>query len=98
MASKRMGKQRPLSKKQVKESVPNQSGVYNILNRGGDVVYTGMAGAGRLQDRLMEHLESGDIPGGSAFQIRPTSSSAQAQKVEANLIKRHQPKYNDQGK
>lgn len=76
--------------------VPDQSGVYNIINRQGDVVYTGSAGAGRLTERLKEHLNQEDIPGAAQFQVRPTRSTAEAKKVEQELIKRNKPKHNKQ--
>ena len=94
--AKRMGAKKPFLNKNVND-VPDQSGVYNIINRQGDVVYTGSAGAGRLRERLKEHLNHEDIPGAAQFQVRPTSSTAEAKKVEQELIKRNKPKYNEQG-
>lgn len=95
--AERMGARRPFSSKNVGD-VPHRSGVYNLINRAGDVVYTGSAAAGRLQDRLKEHLRSGDIPGATQFQIRPTRSTVEARKVEGELIKRNQPRHNVLGK
>jgi len=94
--AKRMGAKKPLSNKNVND-VPDQSGVYNIINRQGDVIYTGSAGAGRLRERLKEHLSQEDIPGAGQFQVRLTRSTAEAKKVEQELIKRNKPKYNKQG-
>ena len=95
--AKRMGPRKPFSDKNVTD-VPDQSGVYNLINRNGEVVYTGSAGAGRLQERLKEHLAQKDIPGAAQFQVRPTGNTTEARKVEQELIKRNKPKYNDQGK
>ena len=95
--AERMGARKPFSDKNVSD-VPDQSGVYNFINQAGQIVYTGSAGAGRLQDRLREHLLAGDIPGATRFQIRPTSSTAEARKVEQQLIKRNQPRHNTRGK
>ena len=95
--AKRMGPQKPFSDKKV-NGVPDQSGVYNLINRQGNIVYTGSAGAGRLRERLKEHIDQKDIPGATQFQVRPTNGTAEAKKVEQELIKRHKPKYNEQGK
>ena len=95
--SKRMGSRKPFSEKNVSD-VPDQSGVYNLVNRQGDIVYTGSAGARRLRERLKEHLDQKDIPGAAQFQVRPTKSTAEARTVEQTLIRRNKPKYNKQGK
>ncbi len=95
--AKRMGAKKPFSNKNVND-VPDQSGVYNLINQQGDIVYTGSGGAGRLRERLKEHLNQEDIPGATQFQVRPIRSSAEAKKVEQELIKRNKPKYNKQGK
>ena len=95
--AKRLGKTTGLSIKNLK-NVPNQSGVYNLKNQKGEVIYTGSAGAGRLKARLEEHLSSGDVRGARKFQTRPLSSTAEARRVEAALIKRHKSRENKQGK
>ena len=95
--AKRMGSKKPFSEKNVND-VPDQSGVYNLVNRQGDIVYIGSAGARRLRERLKEHLDQEDIPGAASFQVRLTKSTAEARKVEQELIKRNKPKYNEQGK
>ena len=95
--AKRMGSKKSFSEKNVND-VPDQSGVYNLINRQGDIIYTGSAGARRLRERLKEHLDQKDIPGTALFQVRLTKSTAEARKVEQELIKRNKPKYNEQGK
>lgn len=59
--------------------IPKQSGVY-ILHRGSKSKYVGSAGAGRLQDRIKEQLES--KRGITSFQYRPTTSEKEAKKLE----------------
>ncbi len=93
---KRMNQPKRLSRTNL-DSVPDQSGVYDILNRSGDVNYTGSAGAGRLRDRLTEHLRDEDIPGGTHFRFRPTSSTKEARRIEGDRIHRLKPPYNTQG-
>ncbi len=95
--AKKMGKTKSLSKRYVRD-VPNQSGVYNLKNQKGEIIYTGSAGAGRLKARLEEHLSSGSVRGAKKFQTRPLSSTAEARRVEAALIKRHKPRENKRGK
>ena len=97
MPSKRMGKTKPLSKKNLK-NIPAQSGVYNLKNQKGEIIYTGSAGAGRLKSRLQEHLNNQDIRGARNFQVRPLSSTSEARRVEQALIKRHKPRENKRGK
>ena len=97
MAKKRMGKSKPLSGRNLRD-VPEQSGVYNLRNRKGDIIYTGSAGAGRLKERLQEHLRNRDVRGATRFQTRPLSSAAEARRVERALIERHKPRANTRGK
>ena len=68
---------------------------YKIQTPGGKANYIGTAMKGRVQERIAEHL--GEIPG-AKVQIQQHSSIADARKSEANMIKRNQPKYNEQGK
>ena len=86
-----MGKTKPLSQKNLRD-VPKQSGVYNLRNRKGDVVYTGSAGVSRLRERLQEHLGNRDVRGAKSYQIRPLSSTAEARRVEKALIERNRPR------
>ena len=92
-----MGKTKPLSKRNLKD-VPAQSGVYNLRNRKGDIIYTGSAGAGRLKTRLQEQLRNRDVPSAKSFQIRPLSSTAEARRVEKALIERNKPRENKRRK
>ena len=94
--AKRMGKTKPLSQKNLKD-VPAQSGVYNLRNREGDIIYTGSAGAGRLRARLQEHLSNRDMRGAKSFQIRPLSSAAESRRVQNALIERNKPREDKRG-
>ncbi|MCH7654300.1 MAG: GIY-YIG nuclease family protein [Chloroflexi bacterium] len=95
--AKKMGKTKVLSKSNL-EDVPEQSGVYNLLNQKGEIIYTGSASAGRLKSRLSEHLSSASVKDAKKFQTRPLSSTAEARRVEAALIERHKPRENKRGK
>ena len=95
--AKRMGSKKPFSAKNI-DDVPDQSGAYNLISRQGDIVYTGSAGAGRLRERLKEHLDQKDIPAAAKLQVRPTARTTEAKRLEQELIKRNRPRYNEQGK
>ncbi len=71
--------------------------VYKILTSGGNNNYTGTAKRGRIQERLQEHLSGGNIPG-ARVQIDQMESIGEAKEKESRIIKRTQPKYNEQGK
>lgn len=78
------------------EQLPNQKPVvYTIESSGGKNNYTGIAQRGRVQERIQEHL--GKIPG-AKVKIEQTDRINEAREKEARIIKRSQPKYNEQGK
>jgi predicted GIY-YIG superfamily endonuclease len=72
--------------------------VYKITNSKGENLYTGVAGRGRVQPRLTEHLEKkGEkIPGGTKFKIAQVKDKPRALKVEKQIIKKEDPKFNEQ--
>jgi len=82
---------RPLSEKSLQD-VPDRSGVYNLRNGRGEIIYTGSAGAGRLKARLREHLGDSGVTGARSFQVRPLASAAEARRVEKALIARNRPR------
>jgi len=69
--------------------VPNQSGVY-VLHRGQNSKYVGSAGAGRLQKRISQQLDS--KRGITSFQYRPTTSKNEARRLEKQYRDRINPK------
>ena len=78
------------------DKLPNDKPVlYRIQTPGGKTNYAGVAKRGRVQERLQEHL--GEIPG-TTVRIEQFDSIKDARAKESNVIKRSQPKYNDQGK
>jgi len=80
------------------EKLPNDKPVvYRIQTEGGKTNYVGVAGRGRVQERLQEHLGAGKIPG-AKLQIQQISSIQEAEKAEARIIARTKPKYNERGK
>jgi len=78
------------------ENLPSDKPVlYRIEAESGKLNYVGVAQRGRVQDRLSEHL--GEIPG-ATVKIEQFDSIKDAREKEARVIKRNQPKYNEQGK
>lgn len=47
------------------------------------------AGWEEVKEYLEEHLDQQDIPSAAQFQVRPPKSTAEAKKVEQELIKRN---------
>ena len=74
--------------------------VYDIQDKSGKTLYTGVAKRGRVEDRLKEHLPGGPDPvrGGSKVKIQQKSSISDAEKAEARSIKKNQPPQNIKGK
>jgi len=92
----------PMSTKKVKytkssiKDLPNNKPVlYRIETENGGLNYAGIAKRGRVQERIMEHI--GEIPGASV-RIEQFNSIEDARNKESNVIKRNQPKYNEQDK
>lgn len=80
--------------------LPNDKPVmYKIKTDGGKINYVGVAKKGRVQERLVEHLQGQeDYVPGAKVQIEQCSSIAEAKQKEAAVIKSIQPNYNEQGK
>ena len=74
--------------------------VYDIQDKSGKTLYTGVAKRGRVEDRLKEHLPGGPDPvrGGSKVKIQQKSNISDAEKAEARSIKKNQPPQNKKGK
>ena len=70
--------------------------IYKIKSQEGKNLYTGIAGRGRSQERLLEHKEikSEKIPEGTRFQYAQTKTKEVAHKIEKSIIKKEQPKFN----
>jgi len=78
--------------------IPNDKPVvYKIKTAKGKTNYVGVAKRGRVQERIIEHLDSKKIPG-IKVQIEQTSTIREAKQKEQRIISRTKPKYNVQGK
>ena len=73
--------------------------VYDIEDKNGKTLYTGVAKRGRVEDRLKEHLPGGPDPvrGGAKVKIKQKSSISDAEKAEARAIKQKKPPQNKKG-
>ncbi len=69
----------------------NKPVLYRIETESGKPNYVGVAGRGRVKERISEHMA--DIPG-ATVRIEQFSRIKDAEKKETNVIKRGQPKYN----
>ena len=91
----------PLTKAGVKKILNTKAGVYEIKNKEGKSEYVGMAKAGRLQDRVKEHLPSSPkdpIKAGKTVKTKQEPNKAAALKTEKKMIKTKQPRQNIKGK
>ena len=78
----------------------NKAIIYKIKSRQGENLYTGIAGRGRSQDRLLEHkdLKKEQIPEGMRFQYAQVKTKDRAHQIEKSIINKEQPEHNDQHK
>lgn len=83
------------------EKVPKDKAiVYKIKNSAGKNLYTGIAGRGRVQDRLLEHkeLKREKISGATQFQFTQRKTKEIAEKIEQKIINKEKPRFNIKGK
>ena len=71
--------------------------IYKIKDGGGENLYTGIAGRGRSQERLLEHKEikKEKIPDGTRFQFTQVKNKERAHIIEKQIIKKEQPEFNE---
>jgi hypothetical protein len=95
----KFSKTQKFTKENVFKVPENKAIVYKIKNSDGKNLYTGIAGRGRGQDRLIEHkeLKREKIDGGTRFQYAQVKTKDRAEKIEKQIIKKEEPKFNIQG-
>ena len=78
----------------------NKAIIYKIKDVGRENLYTGIAGRGRSQERLLEHKEvkKEKIPEGTRFQYAQVKNKERARVIEKQIIRMEQPEFNDQHK
>lgn len=84
------------TKENIAKVPKNKAIIYKIKNVKGENLYTGIAGRGRVQQRLLEHkeLKKEKIPSGTRFQFAQVKNKERAKIVEKQIIKKEQPKFN----
>ena len=91
----RLGGPRPFNGKTI-EQLPNDRPALYVLERSGKPLYAGVAQRGRLQERLKEHLDAGDVRGATRVRVRAMPSIDEARQAEEQFIKREKPPGNEQ--
>lgn len=96
----KFNKTQKFTKANIAKIPENKAVIYKIKDGSGNNIYTGIAGRGRSQDRLLEHKEIKKeiIPGGTKFQIAQVKTKEKAHAIEKRIIKKEQPKFNIQHK
>jgi len=91
---------RKFNKTNIKNLPEEKPVLYLLQNNPGDELYLGIAKRGRIQERLEEHLtlKKEKIPGAAKVKIAQFPSIEKAKKAEKRLIKKLEPKFNEQNK
>ena len=79
-------------------NIPNICGVYVLRDNTtiGGILYVGMARTGRFKERILEHFNSGDIPGVRFFDWYQTKTEEDASALERFWISKYIPPHNKQ--
>ena len=72
--------------------IPEGTGVYQLLDAAGQVLYVGFAKD--LRAALLKHLAKGDIPAVEGFRWAEYRTVEEAQEVQEELIDELAPSYN----
>lgn len=93
-------KSKRLTKENIKDIPESKAVIYKLLNNNGKNIYTGIAGRGNAQERLLQHKQLGKdkIPGATKFRIAQKKTKVIAHKEEKKIIKKEKPKFNIQDK
>ncbi len=81
--------------KKGRSEIPKTAGAYNLKNRQGKTVYTGMTK--NLNQRIKQHHYDKTKHFTSAS-VSPTKTKAKAKQVEKNRLSNNKPKYNKENK
>ena len=74
-----------------RSELPSKPGAYNLKNRNGETIYTGMTK--NLKKRIKEHHYD-KSKHFSYITIKPTKSKQQAKTIEKKRLKYHKPSLN----
>jgi len=95
---KRFSQKKKFNKTNIEKIPEDKPIIYKIKNLKGENIYTGIAGKSRIKDRLKEHLLGNKdvILGAKSFSIKQKTSIEDAKLEEKIIIKKENPKYNQQ--
>ena len=75
-------------------NLPSKMGNYNLLNRKGEIAYTGQ---GNIKDRISDHNNDTNKPF-TSFTYNLEPSARKREQIEEQRIKRYKPPLNKQKK
>jgi len=80
------------------EEAPNNAGVYIFIDIEEEVIYVGKASGGRLRDEIKAKRNTTADKGANEYRWFRTNSDEVAKDLEADWIKKYQPRNNQIGK
>lgn len=80
------------------DEAPDKAGVYMFIDKEDEVIYVGKASGGRLRDEINGKRNTNADSGAKKYRWFRTNSDEVAKDLEADWIKKYQPKNNVLGK
>jgi excinuclease ABC subunit C len=80
------------------DKAPEKAGVYMFIDKEGEVIYVGKASGGRLRDEIKGKRNTSADKGAETYRWFRTNSDEVAKDLEADWIKKYQPRNNILGK
>jgi len=80
------------------EEAPNNAGVYMFIDIEEEIIYVGKASGGRLRDEIKAKRNTTADKGANEYRWFRTNSDEVAKDLEADWIKKYQPRNNQIGK
>ena len=80
------------------DEAPDKAGVYMFIDIDDEVIYVGKASGGRLRDEINGKRNTSADSGAKKYRWFRTNSDEVAKDLEADWIKKYQPKNNVLGK
>lgn len=80
------------------DKAPDKAGVYMFLDDGEEVLYVGKASGGRLREEIKAKRNTSADRGVTKYRWFRTNNDEVAKDLEADWIKKYQPRNNEVGK
>jgi excinuclease UvrABC nuclease subunit len=80
------------------DKAPEKAGVYMFIDSDDEVIYVGKASGGRLRDEIQSKRNTSADRGAKTYRWFRTNSDEVAKDLEADWIRKYQPKNNALGK